>query len=118
MSYEILLWKPREGSRRSRAFVYFVLSESATCDGVAPLDVAAFESAMRAAHPDGYTVQVSPSSVRVRLDETKNWSAALDALRRVAADQGLELFDAQAETTSEREKRAARAYVDALPKKT
>jgi len=58
MSFDVMLWRSRAGSRRSRGFIYLVLAEGLPCDGVEPIDVDAIQRDLDQASPGWRTEDV------------------------------------------------------------
>jgi hypothetical protein len=117
MSFDVMLWRPRAGSRRSRGFIYLVLAEGLPCDGVEPLDVDAIQRELDQVSPGwrtwdaGFAVALSATSISVSLSSGGRGDGALEALRAVATRQGLTVFDPQG-TISKKDRQAAAKYLE------
>jgi TPR repeat protein len=117
MSFDVMLWRSRAGSRRSRGFIYLVLAEGLPCDGVEPIDVDAIQRDLDQASPGwrtedvGFAVDLSATSISVSLSSGGRGDGALEALRAVATRQGLTIFDPQG-TISKKDRQAAAKYLE------
>jgi hypothetical protein len=118
MSYDLMLWRPRAGTRRTPGFVYLVLVEGVPCDGVEPLDVAAVERDLDEALPrwrsgdEGLTVDLSTACVQVSVGGGDGGDRALEAVRAIGVRRGLEVFDPQGQPVSTKDGQAATKYIE------
>jgi hypothetical protein len=119
MGYDLMLWRQRPDSRRSRGFIYRVLAEGLPCDGVEPIDCVAVGRDLDGASPGwqtgdaGFAVGLSATSMQVTLRGDERGDRALEIVRGLASRHGLELFDPQDEPISEKDERAAAGYLEA-----
>jgi TPR repeat protein len=120
MSFDLMLWRRRPASRRTRGFIYRVLSAGVPCDGVEPIDAEAVARDMDAAEPgwrtDGsrLTVDVSVTSIEVSIAHGEGGDRALEVIQGLASRHGLELFDPQGEEVSAKDEREAAKYLESV----
>ena len=118
MSFDLVLWRPRPSSRRSRGFIYLVVAEGLPCDGVEPIGSDAIERDLDEHAPGwrdgvvGFTVDLSSTSMSVSIARSQRGDPALEIVQALAQRHGLELYDPQAESISEKDERAAAKYVE------
>jgi len=115
VSYELCLWKWKRGKSSSRGATYLLVAEDSDCPWIARLPVVRIRSKMDARFPGWedadaercrFECDVTPRAIHLHLNgstpaEVQEWFLGL------AQDEGLVVFDPQAEEVSAEDRRIA-----------
>jgi TPR repeat protein len=118
VSYDLVLWKPKKRSGRSRGAVYLCLVEGVPCDGAARFPRARFVRALLGAFGDNPPFELDAQDTHAHVTVPSGAAGAdlLKAVEQLAAAEALVVYDPQMETpTDEDAALAQRLASEAVP---